>query len=332
MLRRSVAAAVGIVALASPGPVDAEEPASPPVVVPADRLPVLGTVGDLPPKDERLVADVFPGDPPRFCVDGTEYDRHRFHLLIEQRAGALREDTGVKASRLHLVLRMDRDVLWKDTQWILQSVASENSRVYRVLFAARPEDGGDEGAMALYLPTDRGTPEDSNRQTPVVLSVDICGENPGMADAGPGVSAAAARYVAAPDSGTTLASIDAEPGVFTGPVLRVADALLRSGVDWVVFRGGSPSTVDDPGFRQVALDHAAAPRVSVMGAVVPDRLQPASWKALARMRGALAGQSTPPQVPVAATGAFSGRRAGFRELKLGATKETESAVYNGLEW
>ena len=154
MLRRSVAAAVGLIALAWPGPVGAEEPAAP-TRVPAERLPVLGTVGDLPPEKERLIADVFPGDPPRFCVDGTEYDRHHFHLLIEQRAGDIREDTGTKASGLHLVLRVDRDVRWDDTQWILQCAAGPKKRVYRVLFAARPEDGGEEGAMALYLPMDR---------------------------------------------------------------------------------------------------------------------------------------------------------------------------------
>ena len=343
MLRRSVAAALGFVALAGPAAVRAEEPDRPPAVVPADRLPVLGTVGDYPPEAERLVLDLHAGTPSSLSVDGTRLERRNLPSLLRTRARPMRAASPHGTSPLHIVIRADRAVRWQDTQWVLQAAAHPGICVNRVLFAAMPEDGGDEGAMALFLP-DCVSPPDVPPDGPrVVLPVALSGSQPGPSDAGPSVHFAAARFRAAAKGSRVVARLDAERGVSTGAVLRVADALLRSGVQ-VVLKGTTVSTADEA-IGAATPPHAAAPEIRIQGELVAGSPPADSWKPLARVRGALAGQTSvyaAPDVDASAlieeddsdTGprVFGGRRSGHRNLKLGATQETENAVFRGLEW
>ena len=351
MLARSVAAAVGLVALAWPGPVGAEEPKDPPLVVPADRLPVLGTVGDYPPAHERVVAELFAGEPPRLVVEGKQLDLAGFHLLLLARANASREPEGPKASTLHLVVRAERTVRWQDAQWVVQVAAHPDLRVYRLFFAARPADGSEEGAMALYLPVDRplGPVDASAGPTRTRLQVELLGGEAGLDEPELALHARLQRALGPSRAESSIAHLAGDANVATGAILESVDVLLRSGVKNVFLRGTSSAK---EGAWAAGRDVGPAtplefPRIRFFGDLVEEAPAGHRVPPIARVRGAFAGQTAVVSESVIMVetapiesgdgsapgpGVFSGRRGWHRPLEGGPTQETEDAVFRGLEW
>jgi len=344
MLARRVAAAMGLWALACGGAARAEEPAGSPSRVPEDRLPVLGTVGDYPPEAERVVVDLHAGFPPSIFVDGRRIDLPSLKEILRLRSGRVRGAAPSNASPLHLVVRADRAVRWQDAQWVLQAACDPAVRVHRVLFAAMPEDGGEEGAMALYLPMDAGaTGSGATAGDPPRVSLDLSSGSAGPSDPARAIARRLGSLAAGGGRDAPLVTIRADPEVATGAVLVAADALLRSGAKGVLLQGTSatPHPPAAPSRRP-----SERPGIRMLGEELPDPGADAVPPLrLARVRGALAGQTSihaPAVIGVSSPvededgaprpGAFSGRRGGHRNLKGGPTQETEEAVLRGLEW
>lgn len=97
----------------------AEEPETEtgPEFTPGIDLVRLGTVGDLPPPDNRLVVDVDAEG--RILVAGKPLAYAALKDLVSRRADVSREDGGPAASHLDLVLRIDRSVPWCVAQWLV---------------------------------------------------------------------------------------------------------------------------------------------------------------------------------------------------------------------
>jgi hypothetical protein len=270
------------------------EPTPPPVVA----LPRVGTVGELP------VAAPAAGD----ADEGTAHVSKALFLTVEAsgdvhlqtwKAGdAARSDarkvaagdlaktvaaeawTDVRdrtpdenASACHAVLRVDESVPWRGVAWILGALAE--SRVYRVAFAVRPEEAGEEGVFALYLPRDRGRVR-SEGPAPVGIPVGL----DLVTDRTPTYCAhvqAHLEELVARERNTGNHPIIAElsPTSFVplGDVLHVADAALRAGCRGITVVGDTQAgKSSDPVVDAVRLSRRVAGRrlrVAVQGETVP---------------------------------------------------------------
>ncbi len=261
--------------------------------VASDRLPTLGTVGDLPPEKERLVLEVDARG--RVTVGGAALDLDGLRKLLRERADGSREETGLKVSNLHVVIRVDRDLPWQGAQWLMQECASPSIRVYRILFAARPEDGGDEGAVAAFLPVDPGIASTDSRRVvefPSKATVHLRyrpdGDDGRATDVSPRF-----RDLVARDSRLT-GEIDAAPATPTGTVLETLDVILRAGVRRVVFAG---TTLQGGTSLERAIADLPVPdgklAISVLDKRVPRSKEPVVLAPVARVKGALAGITEP---------------------------------------
>ncbi len=297
----------------------AQEPAP---AVPRDRLPVLGTVGDLPPEGERVILEVTAKG--ALAADGRAMDLDGVRQVLGPKADALREPG--RPSGLHVVLRIDRSLRWGDLQEVLRTLDDPRLRIHRILFAAVPEDRGEEGAMAAFQPVD-GPAEGELRPLPVVLSAT-------RADAAPGTTVyrRLARELAAEKPGDFVASVTAASGVSSGAVLETMDALLRWGARGVVFPL-QLSKVPKPAVPEPAVGW---PRVTLLGSKgTPAGTGDPALPPVARIRGRMAGQTEPPPsiAPSAhsLTGPFAGRAAaGAFDAEGG--DGTGAAVAAGLDW
>jgi biopolymer transport protein ExbD len=297
-----------------------------------DRLPVLGTVGDLPPEKETVVVEVLPT--PALLVEGKQVDLNGFQAYLQPKADAAREEDAARASKLHVVLRADRDVPWQDMQWVLQACADPRIRVYRILFAAVPEDGGAEGAMALFLPKDVGPQSGSaappvRAQLPVRLRVK--GDSPGPT--GRALYAALAKTMKERAGEFGPASLDADPDVATGSVLESVDALLRWGAKGVHLKGTTPAKPVVRTAGAVARPSIAVLNVPVAPFAEGDPVPPP----LARVTGRMAGQAAsvveePLEEGHSSNPILDEQLHRKRILKDEGGAGTEAAVEAGLEW
>jgi hypothetical protein len=352
MKGRILAAALAALALAAP--VTAQEggdgtkkaPASPESVA-RDRLPVLGTVGDLPPEKERVVVELTPA--PALKFGGVAMDLRGLRQLLGSKADGLREEKEPHASRLHVVLRADRDVPWQDVQRVMQACADPALRIYRILFAAVPEDGGAEGAIATFLPMDRGLPDDQRPPVWTSLPVHLRSANPLSSSPGPALYVHLEKTFGGLKGMSWAAQLDADPSVSTGAVLQSVDVLLRWGVKVVFFQGTQLNKTGSPAGSSRSGPVVGTPSVILMAspAAEPGVGVPV-LALLARATGRMAGQmevslplllETPPieEEPDSgagggAGGLLAGRRGGHRSLLPEGGAGTESAVEAGLEW
>lgn len=266
--------------LAPEAPKEAPAPA-----VPSGRLPVLGTVGDLPKEAERLVLEVDAKG--KVTSGGKVLDLADLRAILVERADGDRRAEGAKASNLHVVLRADRDLPWQGAQWLMQECARPAVRVHRILFAARPEDGGEEGAMATFLPVDVRTagPDDEVQLTlNMRLRISKGGDDAAPSDAAERIALFLGRDAA------LRGEIDASPAVPTGTVLHAVDAFLRSGVKAIVFRG--TTTVASASVEAALAERPASEgrlSVHILDTRIPRPEVPAPMKPVSRVKGALAG-------------------------------------------
>lgn len=259
----------------------------------SDRLPTIGTVGDLPKEKFRLVVEA--DRKGAITVEGKTLDLAEFRKVLLERADASREEAGPKASRLSVVLRADRDLPWQGAQWLMQECAAPKVRVHRILFAALPEDGGEEGAVATFLPMDVGVGVAVPNAPAATISVKLeCDETEIPSDPGD-----LYPFLKAPDrrlEGKKVKfDIDAAPTVPTGDVLRTVDAALRFGAESVVFKGTRPLKDKSIEEALAALPARKAGLVlTVLGTrVLPPKKDAPAMPAVARVKGDLAGVLKP---------------------------------------
>ncbi len=119
-------------------------------------LPHVGTLGQVPSAGPgRVVISVtregwlrVPGvAKPLSLHDLQQY------LKTRTRDPALREPDG--SSRVDALLDIDKTIPWTVTQWIMQTCAHPESKIYKIWFGAQTQDGA-SGAIASMLGKDRG--------------------------------------------------------------------------------------------------------------------------------------------------------------------------------
>ena len=121
-------------------------------------VPVIGTVGDFPEPEHRMVVNVTADG--RIVLDGETLVCDALFAELWHRGDALRGDLlpGTRPpkylSNARVVLRVDGGLPWGSTQQLLQVCAE--SCIWRIWFAVRCEDGGADGALGLELPKDKG--------------------------------------------------------------------------------------------------------------------------------------------------------------------------------
>ncbi len=118
-------------------------------------LPVVGTVGALPPTDTRLVVRVSREGWIRVPAQQNPLSLLALRRYLKDRAAParLREPDG--SSRLDVVLDVDATIPWIVTQWIMQTCAAPEIKIYKLWLGARTAHDG-RGAITTVLPKDRG--------------------------------------------------------------------------------------------------------------------------------------------------------------------------------
>jgi hypothetical protein len=126
--------------------------------VPAARLPVVGTVGDLPAPERRvtiaLLADgtIVTRDGPVDYEDLRAFLR-RVALPPERSEHAADElPNPSPPSRSQALIRADAGLPWAVLAWTLAACTETGVDLREVFYAVRPEDGGAEGGLAHFFP------------------------------------------------------------------------------------------------------------------------------------------------------------------------------------
>jgi biopolymer transport protein ExbD len=196
-------------------------------------LPRVGTIGwharDLP----SPVAVVNMHRDGRLTVDGETVKVvglvERLHPVAKARRDLAHPS---QPSLAFLVLRCDRDVPWGAVQQVMQAACDPSNRMNRLLFGVLPEDGWEEGTLALYLALDKGILSDPADRGLRDAWVRV-GLSPGDGPAVTPASLAAALTIA---GGIRSVGLACRPDVSVGDVLSVADALLRAKVTPIELR------------------------------------------------------------------------------------------------
>jgi biopolymer transport protein ExbD len=203
------------------------------------EVPVIGTVGDFPEPEHRHVVNVTADG--RIVVDGNTLTFDELRGELKRRAAHSRGVALADGKRLSgesVVLRVDGDVGWGAASALL--LACAEAEVNRVLFGVRHEPDGDEGAIAVFLPTEGGG-EDFGDPSFDQRNVSI------SSNAGAGTPAALRDHFAAlPESKTSklIVELDADAALPTSTVLATLDAVLRSGAASATLAIGAPPKGD----------------------------------------------------------------------------------------
>ena len=180
------------------------------------------------------------------------------------------------SSAVHAVLRVDESVPWRAAAFALNALAE--GRVYRVAFGVRPEEAGEEGVLAVYLPRDLAlypTPGEEKATRVVALALTQAKDGPPTycAHLQGSVEEVVARERNSGGDHPLVAEVQVAPFVPIADVLHVVDAALRAGVRGVAFLGdGSRKKSADPvadAVRDARPFAARKLRVEVDGRSVP---------------------------------------------------------------
>ena len=203
------------------------------------ELERLGTIGIRPPISKTIVLTV--------TRDGTILERGRelsfqdLRSTLRQFSATLRAREKAEgrhprgfASRGCVLLRADKDLPWQAIQWLMMAVAE--AKIYRMFHGVLPEKGFSEGALALFLPTDKGISPMAQEPIEEILlpfAVSYSGPEADSSAAFKPLKQALARAGKIKHRVTIKASHNAPYGF----ILRLADVLLRAGVKKLDFRG-----------------------------------------------------------------------------------------------
>jgi hypothetical protein len=209
-----------------------------------------------------------------------------------------------------LVLRCDRRAPWGNVLWVLQAASDPHNRIYRIVFAVRPEDGDGEASFALFLPRGRGLVSPWPRADRPGIRVELK-TKPGAASRPRDLAGLLALLV--PERRGAPAEMNAWREAPAGRVLRLLDILARAGTPWVALFGRPPpraGSADAPRATWSATDPTGLPSLSLF---VEDRPAVQSGAALPAAQGRedLGGfTETPEYVPINLFLPFVADRAG----------------------
>ncbi|HEX5136749.1 MAG TPA: prenyltransferase/squalene oxidase repeat-containing protein [Planctomycetota bacterium] len=338
-MRRALFLLLGLPPLAPGCGDDAAAPASPPrTAVPAPDLVRVGTIGDAPP-DALEIALAAGGE---IVTAAGPVDLDGLGAYLETECGATPWLEADGHSRRHVVFRVHPSLPFEVVAWALWKCYG--AYAYRVHFAVRPEEGDDEGTMAVYFPNRHGA---DGYEWPPSRRVSLRADDARVDD---GVAFALYRetFAADPDAG---ASVIVGPGIAAGQAIRTVDLLLRAGAKHVVLDGSLPD-VPYPGGRAASgrteiEEYVASHPVKAGGfrirvgdrALVGDGSRAAPPPPVARVRGGIAGSTRELfSLQGSAIGIGGRRRDGRWQggedalVANGGSELTENAVEQGLRW
>ena len=110
-------------------------------------------LGDLPPAEKRAVVAV--DGEGTLSVDGKTLAYAQLRGELTKLATPHKKENGVP-SELDVVLGFDADLPWRVAQMSMQAGADPQAAVYRLFFAVRGPEDEEPGALAAFLPQDRG--------------------------------------------------------------------------------------------------------------------------------------------------------------------------------
>jgi hypothetical protein len=199
------------------------------VVVRLDRTGTLTVVGHAEPLGlDGLMAALQPLAAERKAADGT--------------------------SEVDLLLEIDREVPWAATTWLMHAAAHPSVRMHRVWLGVTTPDSGAPAALAAFLPVDGDLAPLRFEARPGPLPKRKVKVLRSRTDEPSSVEALHAELRARPQEereGTYIELVTPPPHgsrVATGYVVRVLDAVLRSGAAAVLFQGAATP----PGGRDAA--------------------------------------------------------------------------------
>ncbi|MCA9314642.1 MAG: hypothetical protein H6806_07165 [Planctomycetes bacterium] len=170
---------------------------------------------------------------------------------------AARPELPSAASSTDLILEVDAELPWSLATWVLQIAADPQVRICRTWFAVRVPSG-ERGALAVFLPTDRGL-----RPGPIVQptfskrKVVVLARPTGTATSLDALYSTLLDRPAAARADMVVELVSPPPSsgrTPTGFMVRVLDVILRAGAGAVTLEGSaSRPGLDDPAvWTQVA--------------------------------------------------------------------------------
>ncbi len=234
-------------------------------------VPRIRTLGRIPAPEERVVVT---RDGDGIAIDGQVVTFEQLTSRLAERGRVLGWKAGPgDANPAALVVAFDGDAPWGLVQWTLQSAAAPTAMTDRIFFAARHVPTGEAGALAVFLPKDRGLrpPQESPRTATVRVRI---GSDAAI-DAG---SIYAHFRDMTAKHGAWSIEVDAARSTRFGAVLEVLDAAHLAGARGATFVGTPPpdstlARLRPPLARHVKIDGA---EVTKAAAVLPDTPGPAS--------------------------------------------------------
>lgn len=214
-----------------PQPLDPER-------TPGIELTRVGTIGDYPPADARVVINIDRNG--EITVDGRVESLESLDRLLDARVEGTWGDDEARSSRLSAVFRIDEAVPFGAADWITRKCCSPSRRIYRIFFAVVPEIGEEEGALASW-PSNQYSHSvywDGLPPMTIRLSIGAKGAPVDPAALHPPVQKLV-RRLSEEREAKPVAWLAARPLIPTGVVLRSMDALHRAGVDRVGICGSS---------------------------------------------------------------------------------------------
>jgi len=252
-------------------------------------LPRVGTIGDAPASARTVVVTVERDGTIRV---GKKELRFRDLRRVLRDAGAMHRGER-RVSGANVLLRIDRRAPWIATQWIL--IACAQGRIARVFHGVLPESGDTEGAMAWFLPADKGL-ADPNQDPEEVLGLMVR-----IGFDGTGVDPAALypllMEIPAKHRKDAVLDLRAVSNVPHGFALAVADVAMRAGIQNVEIYG-TAIPPEDADLKALVRKHAppeGTPSIRLDDVVVPAakvKLPPVT-----RVRGKVAGHAPEPFDP-----------------------------------
>jgi len=211
------------------------------------ELPRVGTAGDLPPADQSTVITVdalgviavgkAPVDPPSL----------RRELRRVSQAGRV----GDGAATRYVILRVDKAAEWRAVADVLRVCSMPGVELNRIVFAVSPEDGSEDGGLALYMPRDLTYRKDAWGREIQVHETLVVGREQTGASASLYFAAYANVKQASPEC-THVAVLVMGQEVTCAHFLACVDVLLRAGIEYVVMHPpiqGKPGESTGMGIR-----------------------------------------------------------------------------------
>ncbi len=207
------------------------------------NLPQVTHVGGEPAAESRIVIRLTGRGVLTMGDDATPLSLRALHdgLVAEcKRRGPKWEEVD-GASALHAVLEIDRTVPWKFVQWIMQTCAHPDVKIYKIAFRAVTRTTKKAGAILTELPKDRGGPGLDGITRKRVRRIKVFKTERGPTDLR-AVWAALQKTPIEQRRETSYEIVAPPPkggAVSTGFVVQLVDLVLRAGGTRLTFEGAA---------------------------------------------------------------------------------------------